>query len=353
MQHVIITPYHVCVIRPYQMVKATWQFAFTTPHRESKRDRNYRLCCCRESGFVLLLFVVKNDAFLQLGRLDGRLANSLARAVWAVRMQLRAIAQASVAAGVPVSADDIEHWIAAGGDMPRRREGLNDPWRISTIAHFALAAQQTHRNPLAGLTHSLIDPLFDHREVALETAPHEVLELTPIWRETQRTALVGGLPNIATLADRLATLVDVTDADLGQTLTVADPFDRDIHFVPGRSASWLAAIAVPVAVNRLGLTATLMPNLVPPPRLFHVRRGSDDAMIRFWVGEAKVGSAELDRLERCLAGRGQLARTARSRVDRAALFRLAFPSITGMQLAKALGATPQGGSYLLRQLSAA
>lgn len=268
-------------------------------------------------------------------------------------MQLRGIASASVAARVPVDCEDIEQWVAAGRDMPRRSEGLNDPWRLSTVAHFTLMALQAHRNIVAKSAESQIDALFDHRAAALDIAPDEILALMPIWREMQSAQPHAGLPKIQVVSDLLTDLIRKADTDIGRTVSIVDPLGRSIHFASGRSASWLAAVAFPKVIRHIGLTKNLMPHFVPPLRLLRERRRFDDTLEKFLLQQAKIGSDELDRLERCIAAEVSIPRTVRSRLDRAAAFRLAFPSITGARLATALGTTPQGGSYLLRQLAAA
>jgi hypothetical protein len=295
---------------------------------------------------------VENDVFLQLGRLDGRLAHSPARAIWAVRMRLRAIAHASVAAGVPVEVEDVARWIATGGDMPRRREGLNDPLRLSTVAHFTLATQEAARDDLTRSASQFCKPLFDHRAIALDTAADEIVTFAPFLRACVEMVSRPGAANLDEITRLLCALTESVDTGNGRSLTVSDPFGRAFHFAKSQPTIWLATICVPLVLQRFGITATLLPNLVPTPRVLRDCRKGTAALGRFLVREARVGIAELDRLERCLATPGRLGQTVRSRTDRAAEYRLAFPPITGSGLAVALGTTPQGGSYLLRQLAA-
>jgi hypothetical protein len=295
---------------------------------------------------------VENDVFLLLGRLDGRLAHSPARVIWAVRMRLRAIAHASVAAGVPVEFEDVERWIATGGDMPRRREGLNDPLRLSTVAHFTLATQEAARDDLTRSASQFCKPLFDHRAIALDTAADEIVAFTPFWRACMEMASQGGAANLGEITRLLCALTESVDTGNGRSLTVSDLFGRAFHFARSQPTIWLAAICVPLVLQCFGVTSMLLPNLVPPPRVLRDCRKGTGAFDRFLVREARVGIGELDRLERCFATPGPLGKTVRSRTDRAAAYRLAFPPITGSRLAAALGTTPQGGGYLLRQLAA-
>lgn len=296
---------------------------------------------------------MENEVFLQLGRLDGRLAQSPARTVWAARMRMRAIAAASVAAGIPVEFRNIETWLATGSDMPRRREGLNDPLRLSTIAHLTLAAQDLAADELTLRASNFMTPMFNHRAVAIAHAPEEILALMVAHRATLGVANQRGLPSITIIGERMTMLREAADVDLSRTFSVVDPRDRAIHFAQSTPTMWLAATAVPLAFQRLGLTNILMPNLIPSLRIMQARSWSAQGFSSFLWREVKVGAAELDRLEQKMDVDRRRARTARSRLGAAATLRMAFPSITAARLAGALGTTVQGGGYLLRQLKAA
>jgi hypothetical protein len=79
-----------------------------------------------------------------------------------------------------------------------------------------------------------------------------------------------------------------------------------------------------------------MPHLVPPHHLMQRRVAGAEALQWFSLREAKVGIAELDRLERQLVSLSMLKRTSRSRLATAAMFNLVFPSIARVQLALCL-----------------
>jgi hypothetical protein len=295
---------------------------------------------------------MKDALFLELGRLDGCLQRSPARVLWGARMRLRAVAQASVAAGVPVNDVDVERWFAGSDEMPRRGEGLNDPMRLATVAHLTLAAQDAGCDGLSRACANFVRAVFDHRAVALGWAPEELVMLVPLQRSMVDTVKRHTALDLGEVAALIQRMMD-NAVDQAQPLVVREPNGPAVYFVRSRSTSWLALSVLPLAAQHAGLTSNLIPNLVPPPRVFADPAKAESRLLAFLAREVAFGRAELDRLERGLVAFDALTRTTRSRIARAGEYRLTFPTITGERMAAALGTTAQGANYLLRRLAAA
>jgi hypothetical protein len=128
----------------------------------------------------------------------------------------------------------VERWTARGTDMPRRREGLNDPLRLSTIVHLTLAMHERFGDALVQSAADIIRPLLDHKAIALDIALDELLGLIPVWRMVCNAAIKTGLPDLNAVADALVVLLTAVDVECVHVIKVVALSDRSYHFATVR-----------------------------------------------------------------------------------------------------------------------
>lgn len=295
-----------------------------------------------------------DHSLLLLGRLDGRLSNSPAADIWMARARLKGAAALAGAAGVPVSVSDLQDWICGRTPPPRHSEGLNDPFSIAALFHFALSATESLTDPIARATLNISRTLLDDRKEAGVWAPEDLVRFGPAWRTAQ--ALLEApypAPALQAVAERLI----VTRAHLeapateGQLLTTAD--GRQLRIEPRRfDMGWILACHLPVALQASGLALRRLPAFVNLPRFLPDRCEALADHLAGMIGHQAVqGLAELDRLERKLARLPeQLGVTRRSKAPLLVRLELAYPGLNRTAIARLLGISHQGATKLVEKL---
>lgn len=294
------------------------------------------------------------DPLLALGRLDGHFTHSPARTAWSIRARLEGAALAAGNAGVPTDITAIEAWVAGVGAPPRASEGLNDPIGVAAIVHFFLADLEPQRGTQHRDLRRLLHHLFDTQAQAAIWASTDLVHYGPLWRALRKAAHEPGLePTLRSVAERLTqmarlVLKTVDCASLVATL----PDGRAITFDRDHPRAWLVLAMVPTLLQRAELSANVLPSLVPQHKFLCTSAAEwEDLLAGSLQSAAPIALRTLIRMERELAqSRALYRRSARSRLAEAAELRLALPSLTRGKLAAALGATPAGAGYLLRQL---
>lgn len=302
-------------------------------------------------------FSSPDHALLLLGRLDGRLFNSPATDIWLARARLRGAAALASSAGVPVSVRDLQDWICGRTPPPRHSEGLNDPFSIAALFHFALSATESHHDPIARATLNISRSLLDDRKEADLWAPEDLVRFGPAWR-TAQMLLEAPYPTatLATIAQRLIDVRGSLDAPAteGQLITTID--GRQLRIEPRRfDMGWMLACHLPAALMAAGLTLRPLPSLVELPRFIpddpQALAGHMAAMIARQAGQ---GLADLDRLEAKLIRLPQdLPVTRRSRAPLLIRLELAYPGLSRTAVARLLGISHQGATKLLAQVEQA
>lgn len=295
-----------------------------------------------------------DHAFLLLGRLDGRLLNSPAADIWLARARLKGGAALASFAGVPVSVRDLQDWICGRTPPPRHSEGLNDPFSIAALFHFALSATEGHRDPIARATLNVSRQLLDDRKEADLWAPEDLVRFGPAWRMAQML-LEAPYPaaSLRTVAQRLIDVRGSLEAPAteGQLITTID--GRQLRIEPRRfDMSWLLACHLPAALQAAGFVLRPLPSLVELPRFL-----PDDAealaehLAAMIARQAGQGLTELDRLEARLARLPQdLQVTRRSKAPLLVRLELAYPGLSKTAVARLLGISHQGATKLLAQV---
>lgn len=294
-----------------------------------------------------------DHALLLLGRLDGRLQNSPARDIWLARARLKGAAALASFAGVPVSVADLQNWISGRTPPPRHSEGLNDPFSIAALFHFALSAGVSH-DPIVRATLNVSRMLLDDRKEADLWAPEDLVRFGPVWRMAQ-LLLEAPYPtaSLRTVAQRLidARASLETPVTEGQLVTTAD--GRQWRIEPRRfDMGWVLACHLPAALRAAGLALHPLPSLVELPR-FLPEDGERlaEQMAVMVARQAHLGLTDLDRLETKLARLPEeLHVTRRSKAPLLIRLELAYPGLSKVAVARLLGISHQGATKLMQQV---
>ena len=296
----------------------------------------------------------RQDPLLALGRLDGRLTHSPARTAWSIRARFEGSAIAACNAGVPTDANAIEAWIAGSGPPPRASEGLNDPLGVAAIVHYFFASLEPGSGSRDRQVRRLLQGLFDSEAEASSWSGADLVHYGPLWRALRKIAVEPGLePCVGSIAERLVQMGRlVTRAADHSELIATLPNGRVITFERDHPRAWLVLAMVPALLLRSGLSANLLPSLVPRHKFLCSSVAEwRDRLAECLSQQAPLAARTLERMEREMAlVHARYRRTARSRLADAAELRVALPSLTRNKLAIAVNATPAGAGYLMRQL---
>lgn len=294
------------------------------------------------------------DPLLALGRLDGRLTHSPARTAWSIRARFEGAAIAACNAGVPTDANAIEAWIAGSGSPPRASEGLNDPLGVAAIVHYFFASLEPATGDRDRQARRLLRGLFDSEAEASTWSGADLVHYGPLWRALRKIADEPGLePSLTSISCRLAQMARlVRRAGDHSELLATLPDGRAITFGRDHPRAWLVMTMVPTLLQRSGLSANLLPSLVPRHKFLCSSAPEwRDLLSQCLSSKAPPATFALDRMEREMSQlQARYRRTARSRLADAAELRVALPSLTRKKLAVAVNATPAGAGYLMRQL---
>ncbi|WBY18006.1 hypothetical protein PF049_14085 (plasmid) [Erythrobacteraceae bacterium WH01K] len=297
----------------------------------------------------------RQDPLLALGRLDGRLTHSPARTAWSIRARFEGAAIAARNAGVPTDANAIEAWVAGSGLPPRASEGLNDPLGVAAIVHCFFASLEPATGNRERQVRRLLRGLFDAEAEASTWSGADLIHYGPLWSALLKISEEPGLePSLTSIAERLAHVARlVTRATDHAELVATLPDGRAVTFGRDHPRAWLVLAMVPVLLQRSGLSANLLPSLVPRHKFLCSSVAEwRDLLTECLSRQAPAAASALARLEREMAQlHTRYRRTSRSRLVDAAELRVALPSLTRNKLAIAVNATPAGAGYLMRQLA--
>lgn len=139
--------------------------------------------------------------FVELGRLDGRLAYSQARNTWLMQMRMRGIVNAAASAGIPTSVDELESWISGRRCPPRSLEGINDPLSVAAVAYFADQGWSSQTEKLHNKDIQSERAFFNYSEQANEWASDDVGFYIHLYRrlrdEIRQINLHGSISEVA------------------------------------------------------------------------------------------------------------------------------------------------------------
>jgi hypothetical protein len=293
-------------------------------------------------------------AFLDLGRLDGRLTHSPAAQPWLIKARLEGTAIAACNAGVPITASDLEAWISGTRNPPRATEGLNDPMSVAAVVYYYFTTlERSHAANDKAVTR-LLRSILDHEGEAEIWARMDLIHYGPLWRVLSTLADAPGLnPTISSVAERMHEMMRVAIKAEGRRQIAATSFNgREFIINQDDRRTWLIGIMVPRLLQRAGITSYLIPSLVPTLRFLDGGVVDFADKLKECIGHnAPVGNKVLTAMERKIAGFDQAyRRTSRSRLRMAAELGLALPSLSRKKLAIAVNSTPAGAGYLFRQL---
>lgn len=296
----------------------------------------------------------RQNSLLALGRLDGRLTHSPARIAWSIRARFEGAAIAACNAGVPTDANAIEAWVAGSGSPPRASEGINDPLGVAAIVHFFFASLDPASGVRDRQVRRLLRGLFDSEAEASTWSGPDLVHYGPLWRALRAIAEEPGLePSVGSITERLAQMARLVTRAADHSELVATLRDgRAVMFGRDHPRAWLVLAMVPVLLQRSGLSANLLPSLVPRHKFLCSSVVEwRDLLAECLSRQAPAAALALKRFEREMAQlKDRYRRTSRSRLTDAAELRIALPSITRNKLAIAVNATPAGAGYLMRQL---
>ncbi len=300
------------------------------------------------------IYMERLDPLLALGRLDGRLTHSPARTAWSIRARFEGAAITACNAGVPTDANAIEAWVAGLGSPPRASEGLNDPLGVAAIVHFFFASLAPASAGRDRQVRRLLQGLFDAEAEASTWSGADLVHYGPLWRGLRKITDEPGLePSLTSISGRLAQMARLVRRAADHSELVATlPDGRTISFGHDHLRAWLVMIMVPTLLQRSGLSANLLPSLVPRHKFLCSSFAEwRDLLAECLFSQAPPAARSLDRMEREMSRlHERYRRTARSRLVDAAELRVALPSLTRNKLAIAVNATPAGAGYLMRQL---
>ncbi|WP_379923659.1 hypothetical protein [Erythrobacter sp. R86502] len=293
-------------------------------------------------------------ALLALGRLDGRLTHSPAHTAWSIRARFEGAAIAACNAGVPTDANAIEAWFSGSGAPPRASEGLNDPLGVAAIVHFFLAGLSPKNGGRDREVLRLLGSLLDAEREASTWSNADLVHYGPLWRALLKTAEEPGLePSLTSISKRLALMARLVTRAADHSAVIATlPDSRTVSFDRDHPRAWLVLALVPTLLQRSGMSANLLPALVPRRKLLCSSAAEwRELLLECLSAQVLLATRTLERLEREIAqSRSRYERTARSRLADAAELCIALPSLTRNKLAIAINATPAGAGYLMRQI---
>jgi hypothetical protein len=294
-------------------------------------------------------------ALLTLGRLDGRLSHSTAAQLWLIKARLEGAAIAASNAGVPVTMHDLQSWLCGIRNPPRAQEGLNDPLSVAAVIYFFFGTlDHTHSESDAAVTR-LMRSLLDIDREANMWGQDDLIRFGPLWRALlDLTMMAEPASSISAVAKRLYEMARIAAKSQGRRQLLATSFDgKQLRFVREDRQAWLISLMVPELLRRAGLTINLIPILVPTLKFLDCDAKAYEQLLFNCISKAaQSGLKSLETLERQMGTTKQkYQRTARSRLLSTAELRLVLPSLTRRKLAIALGSTPAGAAYLMRQLA--
>lgn len=286
---------------------------------------------------------------------DGRLSHSPAAHLWLINARLEGAATAACNAGVPVTASDLQAWLSGSRNPPRSSEGLNDPVSVAAVVYFFFVTLDQPRSANDKAVTRLLRSLLDLETEAHVWAREDLVHYGPLWRAMHRLSKARGLEsNIKSVAKRLYEMARIAAKSNGRRQLAATCFDgRQLTFMPENPRAWLVSLMVPELLRQAGLTANLIPSLVPSLKYLDSDAGGYMTLLVECIGRrAETGLKSLASLERQIGGIDRRCnRTTRSRLRMAAELGLALPSLSRGKLAIAINATPAGAGYLMRQLA--
>jgi hypothetical protein len=294
--------------------------------------------------------------FLDLGRLDERLKTSPARLSWHLKMRARGIAFAATNAGIPVTPEEVENWLAGAGLPPRHGEGINDSMSVAAVGYFTLTVLDRASDAPNIQARERMHAMFNRYAAVLDWGSADRIALEPLFEQLipafDMLSPIRSLRSVALACEQLLGFVGGYHNDAKQQR------DTRIRFgVPPRDLpqAWLASLFVPLLLARAGLLSSSLPSLIPSIRFVNIKAPEIEEALRSRLRrEAKHGLRELISLERRLATCVESMRpTRRSKAISAAELLVSFPALKRARLANCLGITPQGAGQLKRRVNAA
>lgn len=293
-----------------------------------------------------------NDNLLLLGRLDGRLLGSACADIFLARSRLEGAAALAGLAGVPITARDLQNWIAGRSPPPRASEGLNDPISVTAVFHLALSRDEDIRDPINQATLNILRSVLDDRAAADAYGSDDLAHFGPMWRQIKAEADAPfPTADLLSIAERIFQLAALTSPAPQSSIDVVSFDGRSLELPPKQCERlWLIAIAVPRMLCRAGFTSRLIPSLVLLPKFLPSSPAGLAGIMADSIGQAaRAGLKELDAIERvardALADRGA---TRRSKAPLLARLQLSYPGLQASAVAKLLNVTPQGARKLLQ-----
>lgn len=290
--------------------------------------------------------------FLQLGRLDARLASSIGRTSWQLAMRVRGIALACREAGMPVEDSEVRDWISGVTLPPRHLVGLEDPLRVPTAAFYYLRAMGAAPAQNGKDSAVVFGKMLDARGQAREWASDEVDFYDELFETLSDAASQLKLePTVVSVSRGLSSLLELAlRIDERGDLEIISELNGEADRLP---IVWLVSVFTPFVLLRSGLTQNLMPQMIPS--LFFLNMQQDlieQALIEMLGTEICKGHSLLANFERSLSSvRDDLLTKRRSKTWDAALIVAAFPHIKRKLLGSVLNVRPQGAGYIKSRLA--
>lgn len=291
------------------------------------------------------------DTMLLLGRLDGRLHNSMCADIFLARARLTGAAALAGLAGVPIEVRDLQDWIAGRSPPPRATEGLNDPISVAAVFHFAISRDEDSHDPIMRATLNMLRTVLDDRAEAQAYGGDDLAHFGPMWRTVREMADAPlGRQDLSGVAARVLEIAALTDTikDGGHDIVTSD--GRSLDLPPrSRDRIWLIAASVPRLIHQARITSRVIPSLVLLPKFLPPSpRALADVMLTNLRKAVDDGLRDLDRTERAIASSGVTSDvTKRSKAPLLSRLLLTYPDLQPRAVVKLLNVTPQGARKLL------
>lgn len=322
--------------------KQTVEFGFLLCHQNAVSD-----------PFDLTRF---DETMMLLGRLDGRLQNSLCADIFLARARLEGAAKLAVLAGVPIVVADLQAWIAGRTPPPRIAEGLNDPLSVAAVFHLAISHEEDDRDPLVRASLRTLRTALDDRAEAETYGAGDLIYYGPLWRQI-RQAANAPFPHrsLVGVAQRVFEMAELTGQAAADAAAVISIDGRSLTLPPrARDRNWLIASAVPQMLRAAGITLRVIPSLILLPRFLPASPDELAPMLAKALAPAiDAALRDLDRIERQSRKIAERPTTRRSKAPLLARLQLAYPGLSPKAVARLLNVTPQGARKLLAEGSPA
>ena len=278
---------------------------------------------------------------LKIGRLDGRLVNSLCSDIWLARARLDGAAElARLAGSRQMPAAEFQNLMAGRTLPPRVQKNLNGAISVAAVFHISLSRDESIIDPVANATLNVLRTILVRRTNSKSRGKYDILSFGPLWQRVRDAA-------DAPLARRDLQGIAERVFEISNIIAEFPITEADVESVDGRKMSLqqqgcpptcLIAAAMPRLLRRAGFTLRVLPSLVLLPQLLP---GSSQELatllLRALDKAVSHGLHDLNKIELAMH---RLSKRHTNRRSKATLFDrldLAYPGLTALAVERLLG----------------